>query len=311
MAARIGLKAIALSWALAVTALPETPRFLGKPTASGDGRNRTHVGEVSVEQKVEEKSETNEAGAVGEVSADPETEAKIAAKLSNSSRNAEDFSPCHCCHHEEKISNPWASCHAPENHGCGSCGLYMAVGCKHCWPRCGRTVAIVGDKVCPVAPIGGGEGITSSNAAGFNDVWTCAAGKTDSSPHRGLILNPWKARTQHQLHVKTMPLDHRGMRLRKRLENITQCTAGAWHSAHFKCRYSKARLYASMPLVFSEVMELASDGALGSLRANPEGQATLATVGITVLFICEGKPVVLAHGDGRGGCSIEHSIYGR
>jgi len=308
MAPCISVLSIAVCWAVAAMAAPETSRFLGKATASGGGQNTTHIGEVSVEEKTREKNEMKEEGGIGEVSADPETEAKMAAKLSMLSRSAHNYSSCSCCHHEEKISNPWASCASKENRHCGSCSLYGAVR-SH--PRCGKGVAIVGEKVCPVAPIGGGEGITSNNAGAFSDVWTCAASKTGSSANMGLILNPWKARTQHHLHVKTMPLDNRGMLLRKSLEKITQCKTGTWHNAHFKCPYSKARLYSSMPPVFSEVVELAASGELGHPLVNPEGQATLARVGITVLFVCKGKPVVLAHGNGHGGCSIEHSIYGR
>jgi hypothetical protein len=139
----------------------------------------------------------------------------------------------------------------------------------------------------------------------------CSASQTGSSPQMALIMNPWLARTQHQLHVKTMPLDGRGEHLAKSLEKITGCLTGSWHSAHFQCPFSQARLYSSMPSVFSQVFDLATTGALGRLAVNPGGQPSLATVGITVLFICKGKPVVLAHGDGHGGCSIEHSVSSR
>eukprot|EP00933_Yihiella_yeosuensis_P026721 TRINITY_DN20779_c0_g1_i3.p1 TRINITY_DN20779_c0_g1~~TRINITY_DN20779_c0_g1_i3.p1 ORF type:complete len:444 (-),score=56.30 TRINITY_DN20779_c0_g1_i3:826-2082(-) len=223
----------------------------------------------------------------------------------NSGATADAVS-CHCCHHEEKISDVWATCASSVNQQCASCSLFHAV---HNHQKCGSDVAIVGEKVCPTTPIGGQEGITRNNAGSFGNVWRCAAKATGSSPNIGLILNPWKARTQHQLHIKTMPLDQRGVSLMKKLEKITKCRTGTWHNAHFKCPYSKARLYSSMPSVFSQVFSLASRGALGRLAVNPDGQTTLATVGITVLFICEGKPVVLAHGDGHGGCSIEHSIY--
>merc|ERR1712238_545155 len=108
-----------------------------------------------------------------------------------------------------------------------------------------------------------------------------------------------------------MPLDSRGMALARRLEKITKCQTGKWHSAHFKCPFSKVQLFSSMPAVFSKVVAYASTGALGRMLTNPAGDATLANVGITVLFICDGKPAVLAHSDGRGHCSIEHSIYSR
>lgn len=308
MAPSISAFAIAVSCLFAAAATPESSKFLAKSAATDAGKNSTDIGDVYAEGKDEEAAESSEVDEIGEISTDPETEAKMDANLSARSLSVHTYKPCRCCYHEEKISEPWASCASSANRGCKSCSLYGAVRTH---PKCGGGVAIVGEKICPVTPIGGGEGITSNNAGGFSNVWSCAAGKTGSAANMGLILNPWKARTQHHLHVKTMPLDGRGMRLRKSLEKITKCKTGTWHSAHFKCRYAKARLYSSMPPVFSEVMELASKGALGHLRVNPDGQATLATVGITVLFICEGKPVVLAHGNGHGGCSIEHSIYGR
>eukprot|EP00445_Apocalathium_hangoei_P064143 CAMPEP_0204121272 /NCGR_PEP_ID=MMETSP0361-20130328/8108_1 /ASSEMBLY_ACC=CAM_ASM_000343 /TAXON_ID=268821 /ORGANISM="Scrippsiella Hangoei, Strain SHTV-5" /LENGTH=80 /DNA_ID=CAMNT_0051072549 /DNA_START=349 /DNA_END=588 /DNA_ORIENTATION=- len=75
----------------------------------------------------------------------------------------------------------------------------------------------------------------------------------NTSPQMALIMNPWLARTQHQLHVKTMPLDVRGEHLAKSLEKITGCLMGSWRSAHFQCPFSQARLYSSMPSVFSQV----------------------------------------------------------
>jgi len=162
--------------------------------------------------------------------------------------------------------------------------------------------------VTPTRAIGGLEGITAATAGSLDYLWRAAAGKAGHSSGMGLITNPWKSRTQHQLHIIVKPLDGRGAALRSRLATTTGCREGSWHNAHFGCIYSKARLYDSMPGVFSQVFQMASTGAMGHLVNNPQGQATLASVGITVLFICGGKPVVLATGNGNGFCSLEHAI---
>lgn len=314
----------------AAPASPETSRFLGKKTApseSGANESSKLSKEVSVQNRTELELEvlSNMSDAVVSfTSVSGVTQCCTGCSTGFCSpgsgrcylgKSKPYYKDCSyvlhqvsmgCSVHEEQISDPWASCAAAKNRQCGSCGLYGAVS-NH--PKCGSDVAIVGEKVCPVAAVGGVESITQSNAGDFNNVWTCAASQTGSSPNMALILNPWKARTQHQFHVKTMPLDSRGQHLANELEKITDCQAGEWHNAHFVCPFSKAQVFDSMPNVLSKVFALASTGALGHLAVNPSGQPTLATVGVTVLFICGGKPVVLANGDGNGGCSIEHSIY--
>eukprot|EP00930_Biecheleria_cincta_P056166 TRINITY_DN42335_c0_g1_i1.p1 TRINITY_DN42335_c0_g1~~TRINITY_DN42335_c0_g1_i1.p1 ORF type:complete len:338 (-),score=50.06 TRINITY_DN42335_c0_g1_i1:45-1058(-) len=217
---------------------------------------------------------------------------------------------CPCAIHEEKIADAWRTCATRVNSKCHSCGLW---GALHTPGKHGggcHGVGYVGEKVVPTAPLGGVEGITASTASSFDNVFSCAVQKEHYSADFTHTVNPWKARTQHHLHVLVKPLDSRGKNVQNMLEKITQCTVdNEWKRAHVHlCKYSWARLYHSMPGVFSDVNELASQGGLGALVSNPEGEPTLATVGITVLLICDGKPVVLAHGDGNGGCSIEHQI---
>merc|ERR1719436_101977 len=91
----------------------------------------------------------------------------------------------------------------------------------------------------------------------------------------------------------------------KQLEKATMCMTGSWHKARWsRCRYSSARLFNSMPRVFSEVLSLMSLGYMGRPVRNRFGQATLASVGISVLHICGGRPVVLVTCDGYGSCSV-------
>ncbi|CAE8649912.1 unnamed protein product [Polarella glacialis] len=217
-----------------------------------------------------------------------------------------------CRQHEEKITEEWETCAAKENRCCHACGVWTATEVKlhqHSGGSCPGAIDL-GDKVVPIAPCGGVESINANTSADFDSLWHCAAKKTRASQGMALIVNPWLARTQHHLHVVVKPLDGRGHALARRLEKITACrTDGDWHQAHFKCRYSQARLYKALPPIFSEVFSMAfNTTTMGQLILNPEGNATLASVGITLLYICGGKPVVIASGDGKGGCSIEHSI---
>merc|ERR1719343_1878232 len=121
-----------------------------------------------------------------------------------------------------------------------------------------------------------------TTASQFEDVWSCAASKSHRSSDEALMMNPWMARTQHHLHIIVKPLSNSGRGLAKKLETVTGCMPGMWHDAHWGCHFSQARLYPSMPQVFSQVLTLASSGRLGSLQPNPAGQPTLATVGISV-----------------------------
>lgn len=213
-----------------------------------------------------------------------------------------------CCYHEEKISNIWGTCADRENSCCKSCGIWHAEHNHGKHSSGGHGAAFVGEKVSPTSPVGGMESITANTAGSLNYLWNAAAGKARHAPWMALMTNPWLSRTQHQLHILVKPLDTRGTSLVHRLEKITGCRTGEWHSAHFGCHYSKAQLFDGMPPVFSEVYKLASKGAMGHLISNPQGQWTLASVGITVLNICNGKTVVLATGNGHGSCSIEHAI---
>lgn len=213
-----------------------------------------------------------------------------------------------CSIHEERIADLWETCHSKENRKCKSCGIYAAMHTpgKHGGGCPG--VVYVGEKVVPRKPCSGGEGITASTAGEFDKVWSCAVKKTHESPSMAHIMNPWRARTQHHLHIIVKPLDSRGMHLAEKLEKVTGCMPGQWHKAHWACHYSWAQLYNSLPPVFNEVYELAATGNMGTLVTNPSGEPTLASVGISVLYICGGKPVVLATGDGHGGCSVEHAM---
>lgn len=168
----------------------------------------------------------------------------------------------------------------------------------------------MGEKVCPRKPISGLEGITATTASAFDAVFSCAVRKEHYSSDFTHTVNPWKARTQHHLHVLVKPLDARGKNVQKMLETITECKVdGQWERAHLHlCPYTYARLYNSLPGVFSEVHRFALSGSMGYLVPNPQGEPTLASVGITVLYICSGRPVIVVHGDGHGGCSVEHKI---
>ncbi|CAE8667588.1 unnamed protein product [Polarella glacialis] len=217
-----------------------------------------------------------------------------------------------CSHHEEKITEIWETCAAKENSCCHACGVWAATTAKLHRGTGGWCPGAVdlGDKVVPIAPCGGVEAISANTSADFDSLWYCAEDKTRASQGMALIVNPWLARTQHHLHVVVKPLDFRGHALARRLEKITACrTDRDWQQAHFVCRYSTARLYKSLPPIFSEVLSMAANTtSMGQLVLNSEGQPTLASVGITLLYICGGKPVVIATGNGKGGCSIEHSI---
>eukprot|EP00931_Biecheleriopsis_adriatica_P059189 TRINITY_DN3537_c0_g1_i1.p1 TRINITY_DN3537_c0_g1~~TRINITY_DN3537_c0_g1_i1.p1 ORF type:complete len:336 (+),score=54.74 TRINITY_DN3537_c0_g1_i1:79-1086(+) len=213
-----------------------------------------------------------------------------------------------CSIHEERIAELWETCASRANRGCKSCGIFGAMHTRGKHGGGCPGVIYVGEKVVPRKPCSGGEGITVGTAGEFNKVWSCAARKTGASPSMALIMNPWMARTQHHLHIITKPLDSRGAHLAQRLEKVTGCMPGQWHKAHWACHYSWAQLYNHLPPVFTEVYDLASTGQMGALVENPSGERTLATVGISVLHICGGKPVVLATGDGHGGCSVEHAM---
>uniref|UniRef100_A0A6U6PKU8 Uncharacterized protein n=1 Tax=Zooxanthella nutricula TaxID=1333877 RepID=A0A6U6PKU8_9DINO len=213
-----------------------------------------------------------------------------------------------CTIHEERIANVWDTCADKDNLKCDSCGLYRAKSTPGLHGGGCPGYEYVGEKVVPTRPLGGAEGITMLTASSFDGIWPCSAKKTHSSPDEALMMNPWRARTQHHLHIVVKPLSNNGRGAVKRIEAVTGCLPGMWHDAHWGCHYSKARLYSSMPNVFSDVLSLAQTGAFGILSANPIGQQTLATLGISVLFVCGGRPAILATSNGQGTCSVEHQL---
>lgn len=223
------------------------------------------------------------------------------------------YGTCGCCCHNggDKISNFWATCAAPENRCCHSCGIWNAQ--QSHWGSRGAQI-MWGYMVVPSVPVSGMESITRSTAGQFDFLWNVAAAQVGHSSAYALIANPSMSRTQHQLHIHFRRMTSPGQSLRRKLEASLGCSAGVWQNAHVHmggCRYSKARVFSSMPGVFSSVYSLATTRALGNLRSNPEGDLTLGTVGISVLFVCGGKPLVLATSSGGGYCSIEHSISNR
>jgi len=232
---------------------------------------------------------------------------------SSSSHGSGGHGQCGCCCHgtTAKYSEFWETCAAPANACCGSCSVWRHEDHN----RHGAQTAY-GYMIVPSDPVSGMESITASTAGKYDYLWQAAAAKVQGHADRyALIANPYTARTQNQLHIHFKPLNGQGFSLRKQLEQATGCQTGGWHPVWDmdnrlgNCFTSRAQLFGSLPTVFSNVYSLAASGALGALLQNPSGQATLGTVGIAVLHICSGRPVVLATSSGQEvPCSIEHII---
>mmetsp|Transcript_54769 Transcript_54769/g.158459 ORF Transcript_54769/g.158459 Transcript_54769/m.158459 type:complete len:271 (-) Transcript_54769:127-939(-) len=192
------------------------------------------------------------------------------------------------CPHSDQIMKPSDTCAASENYGCAGCYLYRV--CR------GRTACVInGYMVVPGEPLRGMEDINGGNAGSYDFLFSVARSRCGSNSCV-LITNPIHYRTQHQMHIHYRHYNGGGAALKKRLE-AALCGTSGW-KYFSECGSAKARLYDSMPGVFSAV-------------AAAYGGGSLADVGITVWFTdaCGGgqKTMILASTH----CSIEHSISDR
>jgi CDP-diacylglycerol pyrophosphatase len=170
----------------------------------------------------------------------------------------------------------------------------------------------------PSDPLVGMEAITQGTASYYNFLWCEAASqatekKRSDNEHWALLVNPSMSRTQHQLHIFFKPMSDNGCVLRQQLEALTQCDvdAGWVNVAELgMCIFMRARVYNELPGVFSEVWaDAAIDSAhLGPLFENPQGDQHMGSIGITVMFGCENRVILLSTSGGGAYCSLEHSI---
>jgi len=163
------------------------------------------------------------------------------------------------------------------------------------------TQIVHGYLVVPSDPLVGMEAITEVTAHHYNFLWVEAAARANRHENWVLMVNPSMSRTQHQLHIFFRKLNMQGLEMRDQLRKLTNCdSATGWVSARSLgvCVFARARLFDDLPDVFSEVYREATRNNLGPLFLNPQGVQTLSTVGITVVFACGGKTIVLATSSG-------------
>jgi len=219
-----------------------------------------------------------------------------------------DDSLCGDCSsdNEDAVTNYSASCGSPVNRCCGACGMWNNMDHK----RPGSQV-MHGYLVVPSDPLVGMESITAGTASHYDFLWREAADRASRRESYVLMVNPSMSRTQHQMHIFFKELNMQGRQMRDELAELTGCNSPAdWMDAQSLglCVYARARVFDELPAVFSEVWAEAVRKTLGKLFVNPNGAETLSTVGITVVFACDGKTIVLATSSGGGYCSLEHSI---
>jgi len=208
---------------------------------------------------------------------------------------------------EDAVTVYAASCGSPRNRCCGACGMWNNM--DHRIPGC---QVVHGYLVVPSDPLVGMEAITGGTAPHYDFLWREAADRAGRAEGYVLLVNPSMSRTQHQMHVFFKWLNQPGLQMRDQLVELTSCDSSSadWQDAHALglCTFARARVFDELPAVFSEVWAEAMRKTLGPLLKNPNGVNTLSTVGITVVFACGGKAIVLATSSGGGYCSLEHSI---
>jgi len=181
--------------------------------------------------------------------------------------------------------------------GGGGCRYHAGSPDCHLYRLCrGQRVCVVGHHlVVPGESVPGMESINGGSARHLDYLWYAARGHCGSDGCV-LLVNPVGHRTQDQLHIHFWHMNGRGPALKHQLEQ-SLCGKYGWRSFR-QCGHAKARMYNSMPGVFSEV-------------ARAFGGGSLAHVGITVMFThaCGGgqKVMILA----TTGCSLEHDISPR
>jgi len=207
---------------------------------------------------------------------------------------------------EDAVTDYSASCGSPRNRCCGACGMWNDM--DHARPG---SQIMHGYLVVPSDPLGGMESITAGTASHYDFLWREAADRADRRESYVLLVNPSMSRTQHQMHVFFRELSAPGLQMRDQLAELTGCDGPSdWMDARSlgRCDLARARVYDKLPAVFTEVWAEAVRNTLGPLFVNPSGAKTLSTVGIAVVFACDGKPIVLATSSGGAYCSLEHSI---
>jgi hypothetical protein len=207
---------------------------------------------------------------------------------------------------EDAVTVYSASCGSPRNRCCGACGMWNNMDHK----RSGSQI-VHGYLVVPSDPLVGMESITAGTASHYDFLWREAADRASWRESYVLMVNPSMSRTQHQMHVFFRELNTQGLQMRDQLAELTGCDSAAdWMDAQplGGCVFARARVYDGLPAVFSEVWAEAVRNTLGPLFVNPSGAKTLSTVGVTVVFACDGKTIVLATSSGGGYCSLEHSV---
>lgn len=209
---------------------------------------------------------------------------------------------------EDAVTDYSATCGSPRNRCCGACGMWNNM--DHTRPG---SQIVHGYLVVPSDPLVGMESITAGTASHYDFLWREAADHAIRRESYVLMVNPSVSRTQHQMHVFFRGLNAHGLQMRDQLAELTGCDSPAgWRDARSLglCTFARARVYDELPAVFTEVWAEAMRSTLGPLFANPNGAKTLSTVGVTVVFACHGKTIVLATSNGGGYCSLEHSITG-
>lgn len=191
------------------------------------------------------------------------------------------------CGGSDKVVDASDTCAASENYHCGGCYIYRQCKGRH-------TCVLNGYMIAPGEPLRGMEDISGGNAGKWDYLWSAAEHQCGSDSCV-LISNPIHFRTQHQMHLHYRHYNGGGASLKSRLES-TLCGTSGWQPFE-QCGAAKARLYDSMPGVFSAV-------------AGAYGGGNLANVGITVWFTskCGGRKVMIL---AQTGCSIEHGISAR
>lgn len=205
-----------------------------------------------------------------------------------------------CSVNEEGVNVFWSTCAAKENSVCGK-GCYLwNYPCRN-WAKKGKGPTVFySDLVMPSIPWIGVEMITNKTAPDRDHLFVDAGHwMTPAIPDPpyilnlgskygwGHILNPYTARTSHQMHIAVRKLSNHGLSLVKKIEKKTDCQTEKWVSQKVgMCKMGQAAIFDTIPGAFSVGLKHAMNcnGCLGEFLLNPQGEITMGTIGVTLLY---------------------------
>lgn len=242
-------------------------------------------------------------------------DAAVAQSMFGTKKRRRHRKPCGSCKvNEEGVNLFWETCVNESNSCCGK-GCYLwNYPCKHA-DKDVKTV-YYSDLVMPKVPLIGVEMITLETAPLHDHLWPDAGHwmtpalpdppyvlELSSKYGWAHILNPYTARTSHQMHIAVRQLSKHGISLVRKLDKKLKCKTGVWVSQKVgMCKMGQAQLFDTVPAGFSIGLRRAIEcnGCLGELLVNPRTNiTTMGTIGVTLLYTdkCGGDAVSLMQED--------------